>query len=458
MDASDVQCVDALCATLPCVKLLQPPECHLLGAPLTEEALLPALEEKVEDVARLVSRLPSLQAHTSLFLLRNCLSIPKLVYSLRSAPAFRAMDQLAKFDYLMRQGLEKLLNVPLDDDAWLQATLPVSRGGLGIRSAQSLSIPAFLASTACTAELVSSLLNDFPPIPDPVRAQALKTWTEITGVTEEPVSRYQRMWDLPVLEMQSTRVAESIITTEGKARLLASLRKESGAWLAALPNPNLGNFLDNQSLRIAVCLRLGLPMCHPHTCKCGEAVDKFGIHGLSCRFMAGTSSRHTEINSVLKRALASARVNAITEPEGLFREDGKRADWLTLIPWANGKCLVWDATCSDTICKTYIHASSRVAGSAAERREKQKRSLYQSLGNNYVFCPFAVETLGTFGEESISLVHELGRRIRSETGEARSRLFLTQRISIAIQRGNAISILSTFPDHSSKQLSEIFYL
>lgn len=457
-NGSDAASLEALQSLLPGAKILMPSECHLLGAPLTSEALQPALDEKIESVSRLVSRLPALQSHTALFLLKNCLAIPKLVYSLRSTPAWQAETQLIKFDNIIRQGLEKIINVTLNDDAYLQATLPVSRGGIGIRSALSLSIPAYLASTACTFDMVSSLLHKFPPTTDPDRAEALRRWTAATGREEEPVSRYQRMWDIPVLDAQSARVAESATSTEAKARLLASLRKEAGAWLTALPSPNLGNLLNNAALRIAVCLRLGLPMCHPHKCRCGSPVDEFGTHGLSCRYMAGTIARHNELNSILKQSLAAAHVYAITEPEGLFRDDGKRLDGLTLVPWSRGRCLVWDATCADTICKTYIGASSRAAGSAAELRERHKRTLYQGLGNNYVFCPFAVETLGTFGEEALNLTKDLGRRIRGLTGEPRSRLFLTQRISIAIQRGNAISVLATFPPSSKIGLAEIYNL
>jgi hypothetical protein len=109
------------------------------------------------------------------------------------------------------------------------------------------------------------------------------------------------------------------------------------------------------------------------------------------------------------------------------------------------------------MCSSYLKASSRAAGTAAARREDYKRRLYDFLGNNYIFCPFAVETLGTFGEEALALVKDLGRRIRVVTGEARSRLFLTQRISIEIQRGNAISILASLPPTSNK-FHEIFYL
>jgi hypothetical protein len=45
---------------------------------------------------------------------------------------------------------------------WVQASLPVSRGGLGIWGVQSLSLPAFLASTANTSNLVSRISVSWP--------------------------------------------------------------------------------------------------------------------------------------------------------------------------------------------------------------------------------------------------------------------------------------------------------
>jgi hypothetical protein len=59
----------------------------LLGAPLTDEALPSALIKKTDKVKLLVDRLPNLKAHTALFLLKNSLCIPRLVFSyLESAP------------------------------------------------------------------------------------------------------------------------------------------------------------------------------------------------------------------------------------------------------------------------------------------------------------------------------------------------------------------------------------
>ena len=46
--------------------------------------------------------------------------------------------------------------------------------------------------------------------------------------------------------------------------------------------------MDDEVVRIAVGLRLGLSLCQPHECiHCGVAVDASGVHGLSCRFSRG---------------------------------------------------------------------------------------------------------------------------------------------------------------------------
>jgi hypothetical protein len=53
--------------------------------------------------------------------------------------------------------------------------------------------------------------------------------------------------------------------------------------------------------------------------------------------------------------------------------------------------------------------------------------------------------MGTFGEEALALVHDLGKRLRESSGDGRETTWLIQRISVAIQRGNAASICLRFP-------------
>jgi hypothetical protein len=76
--------------------------------------------------------------------------------------------------------------------------------------------------------------------------------------------------------------------------------------------------------------------------------------------------------------------------------------------------------------------------------------------SQYIHNTTTVETLGPFGEEALALVKDLVKRLIESTGEPRSCAYLIQRISIAIQRGNAASILVTVP--TSSKFQEIFYL
>jgi hypothetical protein len=39
----------------------------------------------------------------------------------------------------------------------------------------------------------------------------------------------------------------------------------------------------------------------------------------------------------------------LLEPPGMLSTDGNRANGVTLAPWSKGKCLVWNATCVDTM-------------------------------------------------------------------------------------------------------------
>jgi len=80
------------------------------------------------------------------------------------------------FDAVVREALVSISNGSIDDQAWAQASLPVARSGLGIRSAQHLSVPAFLASIASIAELVSAIHGT--PQEDPDRPEALARWRD----------------------------------------------------------------------------------------------------------------------------------------------------------------------------------------------------------------------------------------------------------------------------------------
>ena len=90
--------------------------------------------------------------------------------------------------------------------------------------------------------------------------------------------------------------------------------------------------MGDDAIRVPVGLRLGLNICKPHTCPCGVNVDARGLHGLVCKYSAGRSTRHQQLNDLIWRALKRADIPSTKEPNGLLRGDGKRPDGLTLVP------------------------------------------------------------------------------------------------------------------------------
>jgi hypothetical protein len=83
-------------------------------------------------------------------------------------------------------------------------------------------------------------------------------------------------------------------------------------------------------------------------------------------------------------------------------------------------------------------------------------NIVQSFRQTTCFKGLAFETLGPWCKEAIDFINVIGNRLIAESGDSKSKKFLFERISLAIQRGNAASIRGTFPD--SAILSEIFVL
>jgi len=71
-----------------------------------------------------------------------------------------------KFDDLLKSALSCITNNTLSDSQWLQASLPIRFGGLGIRRVTSLALPAFLASAASTLLLQDEIIVGLQQLPD----------------------------------------------------------------------------------------------------------------------------------------------------------------------------------------------------------------------------------------------------------------------------------------------------
>ena len=425
---------------------MHPEEAVLLGAPILPNGKLDSmLHDCCADLSRAITRLQSVESHDALILLRSCLSAPKIQHILRCTPCYDH-TLLLEFDNLLRQGLCSVTNSILSDTQWLQACLPIRDGGLGIRRAAPLALSSYLASAASTRDLQSSILGTPTTDEDFHFAHLLKAWQSQFNIPLPDADTWARQstWDKPQFQSDKREIWNAASDNYNISRLSAVAAAHSGDWLHALPISACGLRLSNEAVRVAVGFRLGIDICQPHSCPCGDLVDGKGIHALSCKQSSGRLARHHTVNDIFYRALSKAHIPCVKEPSGLVRTDGKRPDGLTLIPWQQGKCLTWDVSIVNPLASSYVNSTALVPGGVAEFAAERKTSKYSTLSASYLFQPLILESLGAVNSSAITFITDLGRRLQESTGESRETEFLFQRLSIAVQRFNEVAFKGSF--------------
>ena len=149
------------------IRVVNPADATLLGSPIGDiGSITVAIDAKTTMLKCLRERLHYLSSHDAYLLFRHSLAIPKLLYLLRTSPCFLS-SSLKIYDDELRATVCSSFNIQLaeSDPSWIQSTLPVCHGGLGIRSAVQLAPSAFLASAAASSGLAHLILpaNMQPP-------------------------------------------------------------------------------------------------------------------------------------------------------------------------------------------------------------------------------------------------------------------------------------------------------
>ena len=129
-------------------------------------------------------RLRHIHVHDAFCLLCHAFALPKVLYILRTASCFQSF-LFQNFDTLLRTLLGEIANNSINDLAWVQASLPVLSGGLGVRSTTQLAPSAFLASAAGCAGIISQMLpHRLTDAPYQAHDDALKAWS--AGLEDPP--------------------------------------------------------------------------------------------------------------------------------------------------------------------------------------------------------------------------------------------------------------------------------
>ena len=240
----------------------------LLGSPIGDRAFTrKAIELKVEKIHDITFRLPLLEdAQTEFALLRSCLSLPKMMYVLRTVDPTDFLVLSKEYNSITREALGQIIGTPPTDQQWSQAKLPVSLGGLGLRAAADHGPAAFSTSILSSRPIVNNILGTTEDeatavvLPSAL-LQLLSSKTGEEETTETLEAQTQKIVSRKIY-VNNHGLLSSLLARQGEQREVARMFSlglpHAGTWLNVVPSPSLGLNLRSLEFTTLVKYRLGI--------------------------------------------------------------------------------------------------------------------------------------------------------------------------------------------------------
>ena len=440
----------------PAVRRIACPEggTDLLGSPIfgTEDWIAKSVNNKVEKILSMQAHLDDLDdPQVELHLLRSCLSQCKLNSLLRTLPSDLAPEAFKRFDAGLRHSLETITHSSLDDQTWKQATLPIRLGGLGLRESSSSASAAFVGSRNTTRSLTASLLGVDPSMdtseltPEdefPARASLREALPEadLTSASQHHLQ--------DSLDRRAFTMCKALSSLRDQARLNSITSSPAGAWLRAIPNPNLGLAMPQHEFIVAIRMWLGIPLFPPppHSllCTCGQTIDHFGDHLMGCGHGPLRIMRHNALRDTIWHALLQDNNNAVREQH--CGEGNSRPGDVYHPDFQQGKPAYFDISVRSSLQPQYLNRAAHQAGAAGEAGEAEKdtRHAQQVEEAGGLFFPLVVESLGLWTPSSLRVIKQIASKASSlgHIPRAQAISHLLQQLSMRLWSYNAKLILS----------------
>ena len=165
-----------------------------------------------------------------------------------------------------------------------------------------------MASAASTVSLQDVILSNGVSSVSTVFTDYLSIWPSAFDPLRDNLPSKQPCWDRPGVLADGAMLEAALTTPLQRTFYLAASSPHSGDWLMALPIASCGLRLDDEAVRVAVGIRLDLPVCVPHQCRCGMQADALGIHSFVCNRAPGRTARHQALNELIAGAFTSADI------------------------------------------------------------------------------------------------------------------------------------------------------
>jgi len=159
------------------------------------------------------------------------------------AHPFATLTPWAEYDCALREYIQLVLSVQLNDQSWLPSTLPPVLGEIGVRTPSDLALPAFLSSATATLPLASSICGGAP---ESLILPALTTWQEKAETVDPQGPAHTALaWQRPLDQAKRERLTNALSMSRDVARLHSASTPESAALFRGLPSSREGTRLTN---------------------------------------------------------------------------------------------------------------------------------------------------------------------------------------------------------------------
>ena len=249
-------------------------------------------------------------------------------------------------------------------------------------------------------------------------------------------------WDRPGLLTDRALIESSLVEPSQRARFLAAQAPHSGDWLLALPIANCGLRLNDEAVRVAVDMRLGLSLCVPHNCYCGRDLSgcpRSSRHEDRANHKTTWSSWHH------LASLRSCRDLSCRRALWTRQTRWQTSRWANLNPMARWPFVSLGRYSRQPIsCFLRWQSRSRRWDSSWYGSHQENREILNHIFSIEVRA-CSSRNLGVFSSTTLNFISELGHRICVHTGDARETSYLFQRISVTLQRFNSVFLHDTLP-------------
>jgi hypothetical protein len=413
---------------------------------------------------------PDMPVQIAMLLLRLC-ALPIVHFLTRTIDPALITTPLSLFDKKVIGTAKRILKLSKHSSelAEQQLTLPVTKGGFGLRSMRLVAPIAFWSAVAAHLKLLCSIPGALDRTPHSSLRTTLTTVHHT--LTTRGILPMEGLFPAPGVDMFSfyedivdavkglqklltvvweTAVFKLLIGPDvnksHRARLISASAKYASCWRTCIPTRD-SLVLSNWDYSVAACLLLGLPTHDrlPLLCSCESSFSDRPDHPMYCESLKKRSVtvRHDGVVKQLVALVREMGAYAREEPRDIETNEKVRPD--ALIFFQKNELTV-DVSITHPCSPSYVSAAAKRPLNAARIRERLKDQKYLAPMRleGLEFFPLVFETFGAIAPRSFSLLRLLSTSASSCPTVSPS--YIRDSLSIALQQGNARVMIQGYND------------